>query len=99
MKIDVSGGYNIFRKNVSGEKTAKEVAVADNKKSSGADVVEISRGNTAIADKGLLTLKSNLQHGVSEPAAQERLEQLRESVRNGTYRVPTEDLVDSMLEC
>lgn len=98
MKIEVSGGYDIYRKKLSGERTPKSADPGGEKKASGADVVEISRGNTAIADKGLLTLKSNLQRGVSESASPERLEALRTSVRSGTYRISTEDLVNSILE-
>lgn len=98
MKIDVSGGYNIVRKNVSGDKLSKSASADSGKKAASADVVEISRGNTAIADKSLLTLKSSLQRDVSQPATAERMEQLRSSVKNGTYRIPTEDLVDSMIE-
>ncbi len=98
MKIEVNGGYGAYRKKVGSENTiAKNASPESNKKTSDTDVVQITRGNTTIADKGLHTLKSNLQRDINQPASAARLEQLRSDIKSGSYRVPTEALIDSIL--
>lgn len=96
MKIDVTNGYGVFRKKIDAEKPAvKNAGGGESKKTS--DVAEFSRGSTAIADKSLVTLKSSIQRDISQPASSERIEQLRAAVKNGTYRISTEAIVDSIL--
>lgn len=97
MKIELNGGYNIYRKNVSGDKSVKGEAAGEIKKAADTDVLEISRGNTAIADKGFAALKSRLQSDINLPASADRIEELRAAVKNGSYHIPTEVLVDSIL--
>lgn len=97
MKIELNGGYNIYRKNISGDKSVKGNAGGENKKVAETDVSEISRGSTAIADKGFTALKSKLQSDINLPASAERIEQLRTAVKNGSYHIPTEAIVDSIL--
>lgn len=96
MKIDVTGGYSVYRKKLDTEKPARESAAAGESKNA-SDVAEFSRGSTAIADKSLVALKSSIQRDIGQPASAERIDQLRTDVKNGTYRVPTEALVDSIL--
>lgn len=96
MKIDMNGGYGVFRKKVDAEKPApKKTDGSGSTKVS--DVAEFSRGSTAIADKGLVALKSSIQRDINQPASAERIEQLRAAVKSGTYRIPTETIVDSIL--
>lgn len=96
MKIDMTSGYGIYRKKLEAEKPAvKNSAAGEGKKTS--DVADFSHGSTAISDKGLVALKSSIQRDISQPASAERLEQLRASVKSGSYRVPTEALVASIL--
>lgn len=96
MKINVDGGYSIYNKKSSGEgRSVKGERSGESKKTS--DVAAFSRGNTAIADKSLVSLKSSIQRDISQTASAERLEQLRADVKNGTYRVSTEALIDSIL--
>lgn len=96
MKIDVNSGYGIYNKKLTAEaKTVKSGSPDGGKKTS--DVVDISRGNTAIADKSLVALKSNIQRDVSLNASAERIGQLQSAIKNGTYYIPTEALVNSIL--
>lgn len=98
MKVELNGNYGVYGKKVSKESTsAKNVSAEAGKKAAETDVVDISRGNTTISDKSFMTLKSNLQREINQPASSERLEQLRSDVKNGTYRIPTEALIDSIL--
>lgn len=97
MKIELNGGYNIYRKNVSGDKPAKGGPAGESNKATETDVSEISRGNTAIADKGFAALKSRMQSDINLPTSAERIEELRAAIKNGSYHIPTEALVDSIL--
>lgn len=98
MKIEMNGGYGVYGKKVAKENTAAKGSSADSsKKSSETDVVDISRGNTTLNDKGLMSLKANLQREINQPASSERLEQLRADIKSGSYRIPTETLIDSIL--
>lgn len=97
MKIEIAGGYNVYRKNVSGEKAAKSTSSGESKKAAETDVSEITRGSTSLADAGLTTLKSKLQSEINLPASADRIEQIRQAIKDGSYRIPTETLVDSIL--
>ncbi|MCL2033862.1 MAG: flagellar biosynthesis anti-sigma factor FlgM [Oscillospiraceae bacterium] len=98
MKIDVTGGYGIYRGQKSGEPAkAKGEAASGNKSGKATDIAEFSHGNTAIADKAFVSLKSAIQRDINAPASPERLAELRAEVKNGTYRVPVEALVDAIL--
>ena len=98
MKIDVTGGYGIYRGQKTGEPAkAKGEASGGGKAGKTTDVAEFSHGNTAIADKTFVSLKSAIQRDINTPASAERLAQLRTEVKNGTYRVPVEALVDAIL--
>lgn len=98
MKIDVNGGYGAYRKNVQSDTSAaKSSGAGGSKKASGTDVIEISRGHTAGVEKGFTSLKANLQRDISQSASSDRIEQLRADIKNGTYRISTDALVDSIL--
>lgn len=99
MKIEINGGYGVYNKKVAKENTkvAGASAEASKKTAESSDVVDISRGNTTIADKSFMALKANLQREINQPASSERIEQLRAAIKNGSYRIPTETLIDSIL--
>ena len=98
MKIDVSSGYNVYRGQKAGEPAkTRESAAGTAGKAAATDTAEFSHGNTPIADKAFVSLKSAIQRDINTPASPERLAQLRSEIKNGTYRVPVEALVDAIL--
>lgn len=96
MKIDITSNYTMYRKNISGEGVAVKNS-ASKKDASKTDVVDFSRGQTAVPDKTTVTLKAGLQRDISAPADKARIASLQESVKNNTYRVSTEELIESIL--
>ncbi len=98
MKVGFDGVFNPYRKSVSNEKTSKSTSSSEPKKASGSeDVSELRSGGTAIDAKSYATLKARLQSEINAPASAERLESLRAAIKGGTYRIPTEDLVNAIL--
>ncbi len=98
MKVEIGGVFNPYRKNVPGEKSSKSQPGGEAKKASGSeDVSDVRRGSTAIDDKSFSTVKAKLQSEINAPTSSERLEELRASIKNGTYRIPTSALVDAIL--
>lgn len=99
MKIELNGGYGVYGKKSVSEnaKTADSRPESAKKTADSSDVVDISRGSTTISDKSFLSLKANLQSDINQSASAERLEQLRADIKSGSYRIPTEALVDSIL--
>jgi anti-sigma28 factor (negative regulator of flagellin synthesis) len=96
MKIDVTGGYGIYRGQKSGESAKLRGVVADRAKQT-ADVADFAHGSTAISDKAFVSLKAAIQRDINTPASPERLAELRAAIKSGTYQIPTEALVDSIL--
>lgn len=97
MKIDVGGNFTVFR----GVRTAESAAAkasGDRGATAKTDVVDFSRGSTAAPEKNMAGIKSSVLGGASKSASPERLQELKESVRSGAYRVPTEDIVKSILD-
>lgn len=93
MKVDFSANVNLYRKNTAGgQKIARSEANRGK-----TDVVEFSRGATTTPDKGMAALKASVLSDVGRNAQTERLSRLSQSVKDGAYRVPTEDLVDAIL--
>lgn len=98
MKIELNGGYGVYGKKVAKESTAaKSQSSEASKKASESDIVDISRGSTTISDKSFTALKANLQREINQPASSERIEQLRAAIKSGSYRIPTDTLIDSIL--
>ena len=95
MKIDAAGAYNIVRKSKIEEVAAKKTAEASGGRKT--DVAEFSHAPSTL-DKDLSALKPNLMRDISYSAPPERLGGLRQSVKAGTYRIPTEAIVASILD-
>lgn len=98
MKIDMNNSYHIFRKNVHNDGDAearKNGGVGGDVRT---DVIDFAKGSTEISDKSLLTLKSGLQRSIGEPTPAERLDAIQKEIKNGTYYVSTNAIVDSILE-
>ena len=96
MKVDIQANWGIYKSkaaqvSVSGAAGSKESFAAKT------DLDSITRGSTHLPDKHMLALKSSVQSYVSAPAGSERIEALRKLVHEGTYRIPTEDVVNSLL--
>ena len=92
MKVDFSARLNPYQKN--SINAAKTPAAKQEAKT---DIAEFSRGNTAMADKRLIGLKSSLQADLYAPADAGRIAELKQQVRDGSYKVSTEELVDAIL--
>lgn len=98
MKINIQSPYNPYK----GKLPEIGKAAHASEHAPGAEQVKtdrdsITRGSTAVADKHLLALKSGVQSYVSAPADPERLASIRDGVLSGTYRIPTEDLVNAVM--
>ena len=93
MKVDFSAKLSPYQRSNPG--TAR---IAPPKAAVKTDVASFSRGNTAVSDKRLLGVKSTLQSELSAGAKADRLAELRAQIKDGSYRVPANLLVDSMLE-
>jgi anti-sigma28 factor (negative regulator of flagellin synthesis) len=50
-----------------------------------------------VAAKAMLGMKSGIQSYLAAPTAIEKLEALRQGVKDGTYRVETDDIVNAIL--
>ena len=61
------------------------------------DVAEFSRGTHSALDKALLSAKTAIQGGVGANAHTERLEALRQNIKNGDYHVPSREIVAAIL--
>ena len=95
MKVDFSSGVSIYRKSISGIPAPISTdAVSGSPKT---DVIEFSHGSTGSVDKNMLTFKSKVQRDISYPADAKRIEKLHNMVKNHTYRIPTEDIVNAIL--
>lgn len=96
MKIDFNAGVSLYRKNTPDSTAAgKNTSAAE--AAGKTDVLDFSHGAGALPDKSMLGLKAAIQRDVAYPSDPQRLEQLKADVRNKSYRVPTEALVDAVL--
>jgi anti-sigma28 factor (negative regulator of flagellin synthesis) len=96
MKINFQTSYGVFKN----RKTENGASATGHASASGAermDMDSITRGQTTMSDRQMLVLKSSVQSYVSAPAERSRLEEIRESVQNGSYHIPTDKLVDAIL--
>jgi anti-sigma28 factor (negative regulator of flagellin synthesis) len=97
MKISIQTNYGMFKN----RKTENGASVAGQTATSGAgrmDQDSITRGQTTVSDRQMLVLKSGVQSYVSAPADRARLESIRESIQSGDYHIPTDLIVDAILE-
>lgn len=94
MKIE---RYSSLPVNLSKNADKKEtVPVKD--KNVNLDVNDISKGTRIFSDKATLVMKASIQEYVEAPADEKRLEAIAAQVKEGTYHISTEDLVDSILD-
>ncbi|HML37266.1 MAG TPA: flagellar biosynthesis anti-sigma factor FlgM [Bacillota bacterium] len=81
---------------------AKNIATEENKKyvlKNKVDSAEISSTHSgSFDDKRLSVAKSAILYDVSVNTSASRIENLKKSVENGTYRIPTDLLADVILK-
>ncbi|MPN50094.1 hypothetical protein SDC9_197720 [bioreactor metagenome] len=81
---------------------AKNIGTEENKKyvlKNKVDSAEISSTHSgSFDDKRLSVAKSAILYDVSVNTSSARIEDLKKSVENGTYRVPTDLLADTILK-
>jgi anti-sigma28 factor (negative regulator of flagellin synthesis) len=97
MKIDNQTSFGLFKN----RKPGSGASVTGKTSALGAgrtDQNAIARGQTTMPDRQMLLLKSSVQDYVSAPADPARLEEIREGVQNGGYHVPTDQIVDAILD-
>ncbi|MDL2232238.1 hypothetical protein LJC63_01485 [Ruminococcaceae bacterium OttesenSCG-928-L11] len=95
MKVNPHPQYNIY----TGRKTDAPVSAFGGLQAGASlktDTDSIARGATALTDKQLLLMKSEVQSYVAAPAGTARLDSIRQSVQNGTYHIPTDALVSAI---
>jgi len=92
MKVEFPSGMNVYRKNPA---SASKSVRAEETPRSKTDVIEFS--HNAASAQGMASLKSSLLSEASRPAGAARLEQLSQSIKNGTYSPTTDELADAIL--
>ena len=94
MKVDFSYGANIYKRQepvgVNRESQAE--------RSGAAAVSEFSRGGAPRLDKALLGAKVSIQNRLGAQTSEVRLAELAQSIREGSYRVDTDQLVRAILD-
>lgn len=93
MKVEFPSGMNVYRKNVT---NASKSVRAEESSRSKIDVMQFSHSTTAPA-QGMASLKSSLLSEAGRPTSVARLEQLSQSIKNGTYSPTTDELADAIL--
>jgi anti-sigma28 factor (negative regulator of flagellin synthesis) len=94
MKIaDMHSRPNLYRKTTAEQAEPKAGKAAAPAKQ---DIADFAHGTT-VTDKAMISTKAGIQNYLSAPAAAERLDSLRQSVKDGAYHVETNDLVDAIL--
>ena len=93
MKVDFFSSSNVYPK--------REPVGVGRSNSSGrnnfTDVAEFSRGGAPVLDRSLVGAKVSIQNGVSSPTDAGRLQNLQQSVKDGSYHVNTDELVRAFL--
>lgn len=100
MKIGL-GNNNATVQSKIGQESVRKTDVQESKKNSAKnklDSNEISTGrSTSFDDSRISVAKSAILYDVTVKDS-DRLSELKEAVKNGTYHVPTETLVDALLK-
>ena len=93
MKIEMHPKLNVYRKQDADKAAPKaEKASVTAKK----DISDFSHGAT-VTDKAMVGTKAAIQSYLTAPASEDRLEALRQGIKDGTYRVETYEIVDAIL--
>jgi len=94
MKVNFPSGMNLYAKLQAERATSVKGGFSAGK----TDKVEFSRGSASTLDKSLLSVKNSIQNEIYSATPAERLEQLKQAIKSGTYHVPTDDLVNAILD-
>lgn len=96
MKVDFSANLNVYRKNAQTESTTK-ASRNNGTREAKTDVAEFSRGSVTL-DKGTVPLRASILREANYPADPARLTELQQRVKDGTYSVSTDAIVDAILK-
>lgn len=96
MKINIQTNYNVY-KNRPSDSTGISSGHGAASGPARTDRNAIVRGSTSLGDRQMLTLKSSVQDYVSAPAEQDRIGAIRAQVQDGSYHIPTSDLVNAII--
>jgi len=91
--VDMHSRSNVYRKTTAEQAEPKAGKAPASSKQ---DVIGFAHGAT-VTDKAMIGTKAGIQNYLAAPAPAERLEVLRQGVKDGTYHVETNDLVDAIL--
>lgn len=93
MKVDFPSNVNLYR-------TGQQAGMKEEKKAVPArtDVAEFSRGSGAGLDKALVGTKASIQSEIYVPTGSARIAELKAAVRDGSYHVPTDDIVKAIID-
>jgi len=94
MKVDFTSGMNIYKRQ--GSASAGRDSRAE--QTGAACVSELSRGGASGLDKSLLGARVSIQNSLGTQTSQARLDELAQSIRDGSYHVSTDDLVRAILD-
>jgi len=94
MKIESNLGLSIYRNT---KLTGAQRSEAP-PKTAKTDIAEFSHNSAPALDKALAAAKNSIVGSINAPADPERIEALRQSVRSGSYHIPTDLLVRSILD-
>lgn len=96
MKINIQPSYGVYKNRAqeSGGMSGVHGVISASRHT---DRNSITRGTTTVSDRQLLLMKSSVQDYISAPADRSRLDGIRDSIHNGTYHIPTGELVDAIL--
>lgn len=97
MKINAMPGYSVFRKDKATVPNSAPVKSAPSDPKNDVDIVSFSRNPSAALDKELLTIRSSILTETARPTGAQSLADVQESIRAGTYRRSTDDIVGAIL--
>jgi len=96
MKITNQPAYGVFKNRMpEGGAVSAERGLAPGAKRM--DKNSLPHGVTSVSDRQMLLLKSSVQDYIYAPAGNERLDAIRDGIHNGTYRIPTSDIVEAII--
>lgn len=99
MKINPAAAHGIYKTNITGYKSAlsaQDSQVSEGKFSNNTDHISISQSGARQLEAEKVS-KSILDE-INTPASPERLAQLRASVQDGTYYIPTDRLTGVLMQ-
>ncbi|HHZ01533.1 MAG TPA: flagellar biosynthesis anti-sigma factor FlgM [Tissierellia bacterium] len=92
MKIQNINNYMSYKSNL---KAVKNEEVNISKKY---DVVEIKSRNGKNDNFSLNSIKKNIVSKISEDTSAEKINKIKDSIKNNTYRIDAEEIVKKMLK-